>query len=441
MPSSSETILNDLYSSPTQADEAPRGFSLFTRFPPELSSAIWKCALQHHRLISITLTDTHSKDDYGDPPPPSSPRIPYTARNGLGNTISGENYRLSITTDHRPSPLLRTSHGSRKAALEFYRVHLPRDWHARSEQTCLYLNPEFDFVHISPAGAPEVFVDFVHDAKAYDPLGVGILNMVIGADEPSNLVLPMSEEHLPSKPPIPDMHAANIFASDPSSSSPTAVSAFAATLTNLRRVIFRQVVLADTGYLFTSLDLTEKRYNRSLPINSLVEAFDLVETDPRPIDPDLYNLFVGWDPRATLYLWREMERNFQIQRRRSVKLQYLITTPRYSEAGWTNISTRADAERVLRAEEKYLCAKQEEGWIFRRVHNRNPDTLERRASAPVLVVGFWLFPLEAFGDVPVDELGNVPQGDFEQIRWSMKAVVDVTGHRPQLGVFRLPCGE
>jgi len=62
--------------------------------------------------------------------------------------------------------------------------------------------------------------------------------------------------------------------------------------------------------MFDSLDMAEVRYNQLFPLNSLTEAFDLVETDPRSIDADLDKVSVGWDPRAMLSLWQEMESNF-----------------------------------------------------------------------------------------------------------------------------------
>jgi len=106
--------------------------------------------------------------------------------------ISGEYYRLSVTTNHHLSPLLRMSRESRQAALEFYRVQIPCDFNNYGERRRLYSNPEFDFLHIKPESAPEILVDFIHAAKAYDPLGFGILNMVIGDGVPYDLKLPMS---------------------------------------------------------------------------------------------------------------------------------------------------------------------------------------------------------------------------------------------------------
>ena len=166
------------------AKEAAAEFPHFSRLPVEIRSAIWKCSLQRHRLIGITVVDETEDDDDYKPPP-------YTARNSLGNIISGQRYRLSITTTHCLTPLFWVNGLARQAALEFYRVHISYDFNAYGERLCLYLNPELDILHLRPEGAPEILVDFVHDVKAYDPLGLGILNMAIGTGKPRSLSLPI----------------------------------------------------------------------------------------------------------------------------------------------------------------------------------------------------------------------------------------------------------
>lgn len=217
---------------------------------------------------------------------------------------------------------------------------------------------------------------------------------------------------------------------DPSCLTPPALSAFTVTLTNLRRVFFHQVVYIDTRMMFSSLEMAEVRYNRSIPINSLSEAFDLVETDPRPIDADLDKVSVGWDPRAMLCLWQEMERYFQIRRSgKPVNFQFLITAPTYGQDESIEISTRAEAGKFLRFEKELWRSMWDENSLYTHWGCVNPDTPEKLKTAPIAAVGFWLFPVDAFGDVP--------KGDFADVRWSMKQVVNLTKHRPQLGVFRL----
>ena len=228
-----------------------------------------------------------------------------------------------------------------------------------------------------------------------------------------------------------DTNTTCYLASDPSSLLPPALSALSATLINLQRVFFHEAVYTDTRHMFSSLELAEVRFNRSIPIDSSTEAFDLVATDPRPIDADLDKVSLGWDPRAMLCLWQQMERNFQIRREgRPVEFQFLITAPTHGEAEPMRIISRADAGKFLQFEKDLWRSDWEDGSVYKQWKRVNPDTPEKVKKAPIPVIGFWVFPVDAFGDVP--------EGDFEDIRWGIKEVVDLTKRRPGLGVFRLP---
>src|SRR4051812_46071267 len=126
-------ILNDFYSdySQVQVKEPLREFSIFPGLPFDISAAIWKCVLQRHRLIRITVVDN---DDNSTSLAKPILQPLYTARNGLGNTISGKYYRFFVTSNHSLSPLLRVCRESRLAALQFYRVHIPYDFNTYGKQ-------------------------------------------------------------------------------------------------------------------------------------------------------------------------------------------------------------------------------------------------------------------------------------------------------------------
>lgn len=184
--SKSTVLLNDFHSDHVAGTGGTlNSFSPFPRLPVELRLSIWKRFLQRHRLISITVVDKAHHSPYEDLPEQCN------QRNSLGNKITGKNYKLQITTQPLQTPLLRVSSESRQAALDFYRVHVPFDRNS-GEGHC-YLNPEFDFIHIHPNGPSEVLAHFIHDFKAYDPKGVGILNLGIGTGRPRELDLPMGE--------------------------------------------------------------------------------------------------------------------------------------------------------------------------------------------------------------------------------------------------------
>lgn len=93
------------------------------------------------------------------------------------------------------TPLLRTTREPCEAAQLFYRVRLPLDRERYDKQPCLYLNPELDFIHvfIEARWHPEILANSVHDLKAYDPQGIGVLNLGIGPSRPLEIQLPFGE--------------------------------------------------------------------------------------------------------------------------------------------------------------------------------------------------------------------------------------------------------
>ena len=179
--------------------------------------------------------------------------------------------------------------------------------------------------------------------------------------------------------------------------------------------------------MFDSLDCEEVRFNRSYPIHASTEAFDLVEPDPRPINADLDKVGLGLDPRSMPWLWKQMERKFGITHEPgTTRFVYHLAAPGFSEDQMT--ISRADATEMLRREHEEWRLHWKEGGFFGRNDYENPDTPEKLKNAPIPAFGFWMVPLDALGEIPEEE----PR------RWDMKRVVDLTEHRPQLGVFRLP---
>jgi len=173
-------------------------------------------------------------------------------------------------------------------------------------------------------------------------------------------------------------------------------------------------------------------YNRSFPIQSYTESFELNEVDPRPIDADLERIYVNFDPRSIHFLWRDMENAFQIQRPLShiTEFRYILQA-RISDRGIENIiCSRADAVAALQMEESRWLSGFEEGGLYSRLGGHaNPDTPESLAQAPVSTLGFWTVPAVA--------LGELPEGKYEDQRWSVSRMVDLRQYRPQLGIFHL----
>ena len=157
-------------------------FLLFDKFLTEIATEVWQQVLRRHHIVGITVMETENETE--------SPPQPYTTKNGLGNIISVEGYQLNVTTTHQLTPLLQVNFQSRKIALEFYYIHMPYDLNGAGEQKCLYLSPEYDFWHLRIDNSPNILVDFIYDAKAYDPLGRGIEKLVIGHGSYLEFILP-----------------------------------------------------------------------------------------------------------------------------------------------------------------------------------------------------------------------------------------------------------
>jgi hypothetical protein len=178
-------LLNDFHSDHAEGsnEQARCSFHLFPQLPAELRLSIWSHVLRRHRLIRLAVTDMTYQ-------PPDEAILEHGVRNNnLGNMISGKNYKFQITTHHLLTPLLRVGCESRQGAMQFYRVHIP--YESSSGERQFYFNPEFDFIHIHTKGPSKVLADLIHDFKAYDPKGVGILNLGIGVGKPDELGLPL----------------------------------------------------------------------------------------------------------------------------------------------------------------------------------------------------------------------------------------------------------
>ncbi len=162
-------LLNDAYFQPCVPDSATHGnWPLFPRLPAELRLHVWLMFLRQHRIIELFLR----RPEVGQRRAAGGPRQYYATSNHLGRVISAQNYDRTLGGRGYPaslSPLLRVNSEARRAALSFYRIHLPHDGNR-----VLYLNPEYDLFFVHANGMLEFEVaDFLHDVRAYDPKDEG----------------------------------------------------------------------------------------------------------------------------------------------------------------------------------------------------------------------------------------------------------------------------
>ncbi|KAI1179954.1 hypothetical protein F4777DRAFT_355233 [Nemania sp. FL0916] len=378
-----------------------KSFTLFPLLPTELRLAVWQMSLKHGRLITIGLdSDKGGSDDQAE-------AHPYTKRNILGNIISDAGYHSIVDEPKLLSKLLRVSREARGAALSFYRVHLPcyfKDGKGQEISSTLPINPEFDIIALKSKEGGRYCIDFIHDVRAYDVRGIGLLNLALGHNEVASLAAIKSQ----------DLGLA-------------AQTAFTKTLLNLHEVIIIAVENAGRRYLgvrggISSNDRYE--FHRSRPVMSAIPSFDRLALDPRDrMDRDLSRVFVGThDFRKTLVDWLIVFARWKISYppQQGPKCFLMISTGGSSN---NDIVDRESAAEWLRKEDELWNAGQrrEATRILKKGYQMPLETPEELEMCPQPAIGFWLFPIQAL--VRGSRSGSHRQGHRN---------VDMRRFRPQL---------
>ncbi|KAI1164127.1 hypothetical protein F5B18DRAFT_671608 [Nemania serpens] len=388
-----------------------RSFPLFPSLPVELRLDIWEVSLKRWRFINITLAP---KEGNRAQDQDEGPR--YETHNTPGNIVSGAQYQVTAQGPQLLSKLLRVSREARQAALHFYRVHLPcRLVMDDKEESSgiLPLNPEFDIFHVRPGRGDHDFAHFLHDIRAYDSVGVGLLNLALDLNDVDCL----------TRIDIPDLE-------------PASRAAFTQTLRNLRHVFFVSIENAGREYLgmvLSGIHTNDRfEFHRSRPIMSLTPSFDRLARDPRQnMYRDLSRVYTGTpDPRRMVCMWRELLHQWNITHPpdEAPVYRFMVST------GWdtrrNDIVDRESAAEWLRHEDKRWHSNQLRyaDVITRSGYDlplESPEELER---APRPAIGFWLFPIEAIGPVP----GPEALEDGNGFVWKAKRVVDMRQYWPEL---------
>lgn len=384
-------------------------FPQFPKLSPELRARIWELsAPKRHRLLEVEI---ESPSDYETPPPHS-----YTRTNSLNSVISGRRHSIIVRSSPLYSKLLRVNSESRQETLRFYRVHIPCDLqsshqtHKRATQAVLFLNPEYDFIHPEwSQSASQAFIDLVHDIKAYDPYHIGLLNLAMDINDMTHL-LELTQNIKPR-------------------SQETLVDC----LWKLRDIIW--MVDSATGrailgpindfHAFLDMNGVGVKFNHAMPVKSTTPSFDLLERDPRAVGPELkFVATAASDPRQMRINWQKLLCKHQIRHTRPVRERVLFA---YGPPPWQARVCNIEAANAFLQDEQERWLGTQQKWyrVVKRHAGKVPiESPEELAKATRPAVGFWLFPVEAFGDL---------QGDVS----GMKKVFDLTGHWPQLALSLL----
>ncbi|KAJ8132951.1 hypothetical protein O1611_g667 [Lasiodiplodia mahajangana] len=339
----------------------------------------------------------------------------YATHNVLGNVVSGAPYQTIVKGPQLLSKLLRVSREARQAALGFYRVHLPCCFGTggiAENFGTLPFNPEFDVLRIQSGGGCHNFVHFLHDIRAYDKLGVGLLNLALDNNGVNNL--------LGINGPALECDGRG---------------ALISTLSKLRQMFFVSIESGGRTYLGARSGIhTNDRYefHRSRPIMSAIPSFDRLSQDPRGgLDRDLSRVYVGtFDPRRMVSRWQEVLHRWNIAYTSGKAPEYsLLASTRVGPHGDDIISRGAATEWLQVEEERWLRFQQRHASrIVNRGYTLPLESSEELEKAPRPAMGFWLFPIEAIGELP----GPKALAENGESVWEAKRVVDMRKYRPEL---------
>ena len=395
-----------------------RTFHLFSSLPKELRLQIWEEAVPRERLIRVYLRVLEEMQD--DPPPR------YLEKNHLGKPISGPRYEAMAEGNQLNSKFLRVNKESRDVALAFYRVHIPFSLRmprtGAAEKTTLYLNPENDVLHID-ADAPvkETLIDFFWDMKAYDPKGVGLAKMAIDLEgfcahdlqflKRSDLLLIRQREALITA--LSQLKELWFVYVEPVRSRPPAMSDQVLRQLTGPGCCCNNVRVDGNNALTTGPDV--------VPITGSTSTFDRVEKDPRQAtEAGLSRLYMGkTDPREIIWRWRRLLRTWGV-RHQSDQVKYRLLV------GQRPVS-RYKAWRVGTVDQatEYMSVKKSElndGSLLAAAEREHGEDACREIT---VAIGYWLFPVEAIGDVGESE--KLSDMDFRPCRF-----LDVRDHQPEL---------
>jgi hypothetical protein len=369
-------------------------FPQFPKLPPELRSLIWEQSLCQERLVQVDLLPGRSPLFISKNETKSYKLPEYQAMlEARALLVLSGNFYIALRNRQEISKLFRVCAESRQAAQRFYRVQLPCYYQQRGGPATMgtfYFHPELDTLSI---GGPSHLPTFAHLLWEHDPWRVGLVNLA-----------------------LPQGHFQTDFDKLLDTKDEAIVRQF---LSRLRRVYFGYI-----GPLRRSIQCIPEKWCegfststalRSRPFLASVSKFQRLQQDPRPVETDLREVFMGsGDPRQQIYNWFGVLHRWKIEYPcHTVEYRFMVATTRITSC----VSTREEALRRARNSERY--------WAKQRRRCKEDD-IALQDPQPVFpaAFGFWLFPITAFGSIPE---GTVAPGDWRRYR-----ILDLSGCKPEL---------
>lgn len=385
-------------------------FHLFPDLPKELRLQIWEAAVGRERLINISLK-AHGGRRYELAT--AEPR--YLERNHLRKPISGERYRAVAEGRQLNSKLLRVNRESREIANRFYRVQMPvyLTGPTVTERTLLLFNPEHDFLHIE-ADAPvkETLLDFLWDLKAYDPRDVGLLKLALDLQNFCANDLQY-------------LRTSDIFLIRQR-------AALVDTLSQLRSVWFMNLLSSKRTHKpheYAYVHHEGLQLSQAVPVTGGQPTLERIGADPRSgLDSALEQVYMGEiDPRELLFRWRRLLRTWRVEHDENQVEYRVVLATKVSERQRASLNPAKQTDRAVSIQ---ASADPDDGPLRGSMAKLGALTLAGQDGvARELVAGYWLFPVEALGEIGHgDTLANM---DFEFGR-----VLDMRESWPELVVAK-----
>lgn len=372
-------------------------FRLFSQLPREIRFYIWELALgSRERFLKIKLSrQTRTKIVCQEP-----------SSLGSRNRVQlSKEYQVTLQGRKLIPKLRHVCKDAQDACSKIYRIEMPclYEHHDQVADGTLYLNPELDILYVQ-ANLEMSFMRFAADVRDRDPKVTGIVNLAMDLNGVNSLDIYDELER----------------------------QALTGILSKLKNVYF--VCLESTGRMFLGpLNGVEAirgwEMHRSRPIMGAVPSFRRVGRDPRPIADHLRRVFMGTcDPRQMFALWQKLLRKCGIEPRTNMECRFVVA------CGARNIVDCTSAEDYLQLEDK-TWLQGLNAWEQRLGSNGGVcyESAEQLEQAPQTAIGFWVFPIEAIGEMPPIE------SSMEAVKGLLrpKRVEDLTRYKPELALMDL----
>lgn len=389
-------------------------FHLFPRLVPELRLKIWRLAMARQCIVNIALQ--RGQEEIISDSASGAGSSKWRSMGDPGSPDAAAPCGIFVEGYQLMSKFLRVSRESRHEALSFHLVHIPCRLMSKPmeiglssnfiepEDTTLgtlYIHPEYDFLHISTWFPPQCmtgqrncafFFDFIHRLKTvYDPHHVGLLNLAMNSNDIDQLA--SDNLSVPSRQFVESLNQLHEFF-----------------------VLFPQGVGRINLGFTTGTSDNDFHFTRSFPIMPLTPVFTRLEQDPRPITEDLKKLNLG-DYRNHFSKWLLLLRKWGATYSNQTCSKFLITHTAHKLHDCVN------AEIWLDREDEYWKAPD---------HGKNLKLYEKEdmEAAVKPALGFWLFPIDAFG--PYTQFGD-------PVNWEdQRALRNLSSHSPELALSSLP---